>query len=197
MIRASSSLRYQPHYAWQEGEFEINLNRLADVVREFVEQESEGGRRAQAVVAGLMELFAGPDRVETGRINDPSRKHPGDVCVLVDADATDIEKTIEVRDKPVTASDVRIFVRKCIEMGAREPALVIVSTRQESLEQATLTEWADDLGIGLTVFQNWSDFVDQFLFWSQPPKPIAAHEAVNSVRARLIGVEATPESVTR
>ncbi|MDE2925622.1 MAG: restriction endonuclease, SacI family [Acidobacteriota bacterium] len=189
--------RYQPHYTWQEGEFEITPDRLAEVIREFVEQDSEGGRRAQAVVAGLMDLFAGPDRVETGRVNDPSRKHPGDVCVLMDSDTTDIEKAIEVRDKPVTASDVRIFVRKCIQMGAREAALVIVCIRQESLEQATLTEWADDLGVGLTVFESWSDFVEQVLFWSQPPKPIAAHEAVTSIRDRLIGVEATPEAVTR
>ena len=101
-----------------------------------------------------------------------------------------------MRDNPITVSDVHIFVRKCIAMGVREAALVVVSTRQQSLDRATLTGWADELGIGLTVFQGWSDFVDQALFWSRLPKPIAAREAINSIRARLIGVEAMPEAVT-
>ena len=139
-----------------------------------------------------MDLFAGTDRVETGRINDPSRKYPGDVCVRADADATVVEKAIEVRDKPITASDVRIFARKCIAMGVQEATLVIVSTRQGPLDQATLTEWANEIAIGLTIFQGWSDFVDQTLFWSRLPKPVAAREAVSSVRERLIGVEAMP-----
>ena len=189
--------RYLPHYAWQEGEFEITPDRLADVIREFVEQESEVGRRAQAVVAGLMDVFAGTDRVETGRVNDPSRKYPGDVCVRAEADATVVEKAIEVRDKPVTVSDVRIFVRKCIAMNVQEAALVIASARQEPMDQGTLTEWANELGVGLTIFQGWSDFVDQALFWSQLPKRAAAREAVSSIRERLIGVEAMPEAVTR
>ena len=38
--------------------------------------------------------------------------------------------------------------------------------------------------------------MDQALFWSQLPKPIAACQAVASIRKRLIGVEARPEAVT-
>ena len=188
--------RYLPRYVRREGAFEITPDRLADVIGEFVEQESEGGRRAQAVVAGLMDLFAGTDRVETGRINDPSRKYPGDVCVRDEPNGSIIEKAIEVRDKPVSMSDVHIFVRKCIAMDVQEAALVAASTRQEPLEQATLTEWANERGIGLTIFRGWSAFVDQALFWSRLPKPTAAFEAVSSIRERLIGVEVMPKAVT-
>ena len=203
-VQAQAALRpftpvgrsYQPRYPWRQGDFEITPDRLADVIAQFVEEDSEGGRRAQAVVAGLMDLFAGTDRVETGRINDPSRKYPGDVCVRAAADAAVFEKAIEVRDKPVAVSDVQIFARKCIKMDVQEAALVIVSTRQELLDQAALTAWANELGIGLTIFRGWPDFVDQALFWSQLPKPIAACQAVASIRKRLIGVEARPEAVT-
>ena len=188
--------RYLPRYVRREGAFEITPDRLADVIGEFVEQESEGGRRAQAVVAGLMDLFAGTDRVETGRINDPSRNYPGDVCVRDEPNGSVIEKAIEVRDKPVSMSDVHIFVRKCIAMDVQEAALVAASTRQEPLEQATMTEWANELRIGLTIFSGWSTFVDQALFWSRLPKSAAAFEAVTAIRERLIGVEAMPEAVT-
>ena len=51
------------------------------MIQALVEDASENGRRAQAVVAGLMDAFAGAERVESGRVNDPSRRHPGDVCV--------------------------------------------------------------------------------------------------------------------
>ena len=90
-----------------------------------MQEGSEGGRLAQAVVAGLMDTFAGPERVESGRVNDPSRRHPGDVCVrAVDADVW--EKAFEIRDKPVSMSDVQIFGDKCVSMGAREAAVVAV-----------------------------------------------------------------------
>jgi hypothetical protein len=83
----------------------------------------EGGRRAQAVVAEHLDVFAGPERVESGRINDPSRKYPGDVCVQSAYDPDVWEKAIEVRDKPVATADVQIFGKKCVDMGVREAAL--------------------------------------------------------------------------
>ena len=53
------------------------------------------------MVAGLLDVFVGAERVESGRINDPKVW----------------EKAIEVRDKPVAASDVQIFGNKCVAMG--------------------------------------------------------------------------------
>ncbi len=104
--------------------------------------------------------------MDSGRINDPSRKYPGDVCVRSATDPGVIEKAIEVRDKPVSVSDVHIFGKKCIDMGVQEAALVMVSDRQEPLDVDALTQWANGFGIGLTLFHGWNDFVDQALFWS-------------------------------
>ena len=94
--------RYQPRYVVPEGEATITVEALSDVVRAFVSDGSENGRRAQAVVAGLMDGFAGPERVESGRINDPSRRYPGDVCVRAGDGTEAWEKAFEVSVRPGT-----------------------------------------------------------------------------------------------
>jgi hypothetical protein len=187
--------RYQPRYADHEGDAAINPNRLAEAIEEFVRENSENGRRAQAVVAGLMDVFAGPDRVESGRVNDPSRRHPGDVCVRSALEPETWEKAIEVRDKPVKASDVQIFGKKCVDMRVREAALVMVSDRQEALDVCALAQWANGFGIGLTLFHGWSTFVEQALYWSELAKPVAASRALRYVHQRLVTVEASEEGV--
>ncbi|EKO39502.1 MAG: SacI restriction endonuclease [Solidesulfovibrio magneticus str. Maddingley MBC34] len=186
---------YQPRYVTHNGDLSISPEKLTSIIKEFVRQNAEGGKRAQAVVAGLLDVFAGVERVESGRINDPSRKYPGDVCVRSSESPGVWEKAIEVRDKPVAASDVQIFGNKCVAMGVREAALVMVSDRQQLLDVQALAKWADNLGIGLTLFQGWEIFVDQALFWATMPKPEAARLAVGFIHQRLVTVEALPEAI--
>lgn len=92
-------------------------------------------KRAQALVVGLLDVFADKERVEAGRINDPSRKYPGDVCGRSREDSSKWEEAVEVRDKPVTETDVRIFGKKCVDVGVREAAVVIASERQQPLNR--------------------------------------------------------------
>ncbi len=187
--------RYQPRYLAREGEVTVTPEQLAVAVKAFVRENSEGGRRAQAVAAGLMDVFAGVERVESGRINDPSRKYPGDVCVRSAADPEQWEKAIEVRDKPVAASDVQIFGKKCVGMHVREAAVVMVSDRQEKLNAEALAAWAAEFGIGLTLFHGWDTFIEQALFWADLPKPEGAGKAVGFIHERLVTVEASPAAV--
>ena len=186
----------QISYADPGARSSISPEGLATAIRTLVSENSEQGRRAQAVVAGLMDAFAGPHRVDSGRINDPSRHYPGDVCVRSGDSSAVIEKAFEVRDKPVTASEVQIFGKKCVEMGVREASLVMVSDRQKPLDQDELSQWASTLGIGLTLFHGWEKFVDQALFWTEAPKPVAASNAVEYIRLRLIAVETSIEAVS-
>lgn len=187
--------RRQPRYLPFQGEAVITPRCLARAVTALVRDESENGRRAQAVVAGLMDAFAGPKRVESGRVNDPSRRYPGDVCVRFAEDPHTWEKALEVRDKPVSVSDIQIFARKCMNMGVREAAVVAVSDVQPPLDTASLADWAADAEIGLTVFTTWESIVDQALFWSADPKPVTAGRAVSFIHQRLISVEAKPKAV--
>jgi hypothetical protein len=96
-----------------------------------------------------MDAFAGPQRVESGRINDPSHKYPGDVCVRSQSAPETWEKAIEVRDKPVSFADMQIFAKKCVDMEVREAAVVMANERQERLDEAALTRWANEFGIRL------------------------------------------------
>lgn len=187
--------RHQVRYVAPEGESSITPEDLAAAVCALVQDRSEGGRRAQAVVAGLMDAFAGPERVESGRINDPSRRYPGDVCVRAVAATGPWEKAFEIRDKPVTASDVRIFGAKCAEMGVQEAAVVAATDDQVSLDRAALAEWSAELGIGMTLFTEWVSIVEQALFWAGDPKPVAARRAAKYIHERLIKVEASSGAV--
>ncbi len=187
--------RFQPVYADALGEISISPDALKAAVKRLVAENSEGGRRAQAVAAGLFDVFAGPERVESGRINDPSRKYPGDVCVRSVADPDRWEKAIEVRDKPVRLADVQIFGAKCIAMGVREAAVLMVAEAQPQLDEKALTAWATQRGLSLTLFHGWDGFIDEVLFWSELPKPSAASAAVEHVRARLVTVESSPAAI--
>ena len=106
---------------------------LLNLISTFVAQDSEGGKRAQAIVAGLMDLFATPSRVQTSRINDPDRHLPGDVGIRSVTNNEVLEKVFEVRDKPVALSDIFIFASKVLEAKVQEAAVIAVSSQQQEL----------------------------------------------------------------
>lgn len=188
--------RYQPKYDDHDAGLTVRPDRLAHLIKRFVVDNSENGKRAQAVAAGLMDVAVGDNRVESGQINDPSRRHPGDVCVRSVTDPDIWEKAMEVRDKVVTASDVQIFGKKCLDMGVREAAVLMVSERQPLLNVSELFEWADGFGLGLSLFTGWEAYVEQTLFWSPQAKPVAAQAALASIHDRLVSVEASAEAIT-
>jgi hypothetical protein len=77
--------RYNPIYGKLAAETDaVTPDRLIAIIESFASADSEGGKRAQAVVvAGLMDLFDGAERVATTRVNDPDRQIRGDVGVYV------------------------------------------------------------------------------------------------------------------
>lgn len=185
--------RYQTIYATSNGALTITWATLPIAIGRLVEENSEGGRRAQAVVAGLFDVFAGANQVESGRINDPSRHYPGDVAVRNAAGGWD--KAVEVRDKVVAESDVYIFGRTCLAKDVREAAIVLAAPLQPRLNDLAVATWAANAGLGLTLFYGWPNFVDQVLFWSGTPKPQAVETAVTTIEARLVAVQASAASV--
>ena len=197
ILRAYIGVRmgYQPRYGASEGIVHITPGSLTTTIQEFVRLDSEHGKRAQAIVAGLLDVFAPAARVESGRINDPSRKYPGDVCLRSETAPNEWDKAFEVRDKPVAVSDVQIFGKKCVDMQVREAAVVMIHDRQPLLDAAHLAQWAAGFGLGLTLFHGWAAFIDQVLFWSALPKFDGAEQAVPLIRKRLVDIEASPVSI--
>lgn len=187
--------KHQRRYAAHSGVANLSGEQLAASISQFVKADSEGGRRAQAAVAGLMDAFSGADRVVSGRINDPSRKYPGDVCIRSRDNAQKWERAIEVRDKPVSVSDVQIFGKKCSDMGVTEVAVVMAADAQKHLDEVALANWSGKFGICITLFYGWRDLVRQMLFWSDKVQQEAATEAAHRIYERLKEVEASSAAV--
>ncbi|MFT4159596.1 restriction endonuclease, SacI family [Shinella sp.] len=198
-LRAYTSVRmgHAPKYAPAAGTSALSREALISAVIAFVGESSEGGKRAQAVVAGLLDVAFGEGRIITDRINSPSRRYPGDVCVLVDAGSEEIERAFEVKDKPVTVTDIQIFGRKCLEFAVRETAYVMVADGQPNLDANSIYAWSHDLGLGLTLYPKWPSLIQQCLFWGRVPSPDGAVDAVRRIRERLISIEASAISVDR
>jgi len=87
----------------------------------------------------------GPERVETGRINDPSRHHLAMSAVRSATNPETWEKAIEVRDKPVAMHDIQIFAKTAFKgMCGRLPLSCIGSAAR--LDEHVLTAWANEFG---------------------------------------------------
>lgn len=167
----------------------INLEQLIELIVEFVNARSEGGKRAQAIAAGIMDLFAGPERVEAGRINDPDRHLPGDVGVRSPLIDTAWESVMEVRDKVVSESDLILFCQKTAEAGVQKAAVLAAASTQKEFKIHDAREWAAARGVALTVFWGWEHFVRQAVFWCPHPWADAIVRGDQFIRVRLIAAE--------
>lgn len=173
----------------------LSVDQLIAIIREFVAEDSEGGKRAQAVVAGLMDLYVGAGRVITSRINDPDRNLPGDVGVKSASAEMLWEKTIEVRDKLVKEPDLYHYAQKAMEHQVGEAALIAVNSEQPVLTEATVREWARERGVSLTLFRGWDVFIRQVLFWSEPSSAVAIRTLATLIFSRLKELEVSEAGV--
>jgi hypothetical protein len=171
---------------------DVSIPDLVAKIETLVGGASEGGRRAQAVVAGLMDVFAGEDRVDARRVNDPSRSIPADVNVRA---AGGWERVFEVRDKAVAREDLFHFVRKCLDFEVPEAVMIAIAPNPDMslLEEARL--WAAERGVALTLFSDWSTLVEQSLHWASTPALEGAAVVPARIEQRLIEVEASAEAV--
>jgi hypothetical protein len=170
----------------------MTAEELLATISSFVGESSEGGRRAQAIVAALMDMFAGSERVHVGRINDPSRTVPGDVAVRLRDDPARWERVFEVRDKPVSREDLLLFITKCRDAGIAEIAVVAVAAAQEAIPLAEARAWAIERGMTLSVFRTWDELVRQALYWGPTPQIEALAKLPAIIYERLVGLEVSP-----
>lgn len=174
------------------GRVEISLEDLLEGISTLVGSSSDGGRRAQAVVAALMDVFAGVDRVDARRINDPSRSVPADVNVRR-MTAPGWERVFEVRDKPVSREDLYLLVHKCSGGHVDEAVMVAIapSPSMSLLDEARA--WAAERGVTLTVISDWPTLVTQALHWAPVPMLQGTSELPGRVEQRLIELEVAEE----
>jgi SacI restriction endonuclease len=182
--------KYVPSYnALSDISEGLTPRRLVDAIETFVTGDSEGGKRAQAVAAGFLDMFAGKERVETSRINDPDRHLPGDVGVRDVESPESWEKMFEVRDKPVTSADLYHFAQKAVDAEVKEAAFLAVAGNQKDIDLDAAIEWAIARGVSLSFFRGWRAFAEQILFWGRMSQPKAAKEVAEHTYRRIVELE--------
>jgi len=190
--------QYTPEYPSHSlGKIGLSEREFIGVVAAFVAERSEGGKRAQAVAAGLLDVMVGSARVVAGRINDPDRHLPGDVGVLDDSDPPGWNWAFEVRDKPVSAADTTIFARKVVEAGAQRAAVLALAAGQKPIDASEAEGFASEHGVLLRALVGWRPFIREILFWT-PTKTETMMDTVHArIHARLVEAEVSVAGVKR
>lgn len=169
------------------------LATLGVAVTRFLAEAAEEGKRAQAVVAAILDLAF--QDVRTSRVNDPSRRWPGDCHVMA---GDNVVMAAEVRAKPVLPGEVTEFARKLGEAGIRRGLVVAISPRQEPLNPAGLAEEARvRYGVLLQVRTDISGLLADALMWSPRPIQEALARFPTFVLKRLVEMEVQQETLTR
>jgi hypothetical protein len=187
--------REAPTALGDSGTFTPLPSQLAEAIETFVSGRSEGGRRAQAVAAGLADEAFGDLKVTLGRVNDPDRRLPGDVVLRHIEPPFQVTRAIEVRDKIVKESDLFHFVHKCLEREVDRAAVLCVARRQSALDSKSATDHAHSLGISLRVYVGWRELLDDAVFSSKRPPRELIGGVGHSIFERLSELEVSTEGI--
>jgi SacI restriction endonuclease len=138
LLALAAFLRVRMDVAAQAQRAEIKhvdwaIDDLIAATTRFLEEDPETGRRGQAFVAAVLDLVY--DDVRTSRINDPSRRAPGDVQALRDGR---IILSAEVRQKPVLDTEILQFAATLNSAGIRRGMVAALAPGQPSLPRDDL-----------------------------------------------------------
>jgi hypothetical protein len=156
----------------------VDLVEFCDSVATFIKLNSDDGRRAQAFVTAAIEV-ALPGRVTTpASIHDPSRTSPGDVKTHKAHDVSSVGPFyVEVKDKPVRAAVVRMFLESVrsfdVNASAGYAAFANGVAAEKSLDEGSRIPSAEELtrssGIPCVVWRSPLDLMSQVVSWSGLP----------------------------
>ena len=198
-LRAFISVRrrHGPRYSTTvDPTLDVTVDDLIAKVMAFVSQDSEGGRRAQAVVAGLMALLSGADRVKSRGINDPSRTVPGDVAVCTSSDPASWERILEVRDKPVSHQDLIILASRAMDAGIGEATMVAIAASQPDIPMGEPRAWAAQRGVALSLYTKWAPLIREVLLWGPTPTLSGATQVPAFILNRLVALQVPEATAT-
>ncbi len=183
IVARSRSLVSPLDFAPEIGD-QLTQRSLIKTIENFVSANSEGGRRAQAAVAAMLDSVFGEMFVIVGVINDPDRRAPLDVSVkyydieraskasvvehptqswlftkpLNDSLCDTFHIACEVKDKPIEDYHVRSSIEKTVKDHAvRNLVFVAISKSQVTDVFDDVIQWAAKRGIKISVFCRWTD----------------------------------------
>ena len=171
----------------------LGVRQVVRAADRFLREEADGGKRGQALVAGVLDLVF--PEVRMGRVNDPSRRFPGDVQAMV---GVQVVLAVEVRQKLVGLDDALAFARAAAEAGVVNAAVAALAPGQEPLHRAVLREYAESKhGVLLSVIESADELITAALLWSGTRTDDALRDLPQQILDRLHEIEASPRSLHR
>jgi hypothetical protein len=166
--------------------------RLATAAARFASDDSEGGRRGQALVAACLSLMY--DRVESEKVNDPSRRHPGDVRGYR---GSLLACYAEAKQKSVTGIEVRRFVRLVAQAGCPLSVYVALADAGKGSDLAREgDEEAAALGVLSVVYVDGWLLARDCAAWSTQPLSTVTARFDAAFLSWLEALAVAPESIT-
>ena len=137
---------------------------LIEATSDFVTSYPEEGRRGQALVASVLDLVF--DNVRVGHINDPGRTVPGDV--YAGPGDGDPNISIEVKQKPVSASDILSWAASVAKAGLRRGMYVLLAPTQAELDiQAITLETLNVHGVSTRIIPGPRSLMQEAMIYSR------------------------------
>lgn len=164
---------------------------IIDKTKKFMQQNIEGGKTAQALVAALMDLVF--EKVETKRVNDPSWVYPGDIQVF---DRNTPILSIEVRAKYVSISDLIIFLNAVREKNIDKAVMVALANDSDSDISAEL-ENVIPLGMTVSFVTDISELIKAIFSLSKKSAKELFFDFPNVAMNRLQKIEVREDTLIR
>jgi SacI restriction endonuclease len=156
---------------------------LADAAARFIGANPEGGRRGQAYVAACLDLVFAD--VQSGAINDPDARVPGDVVVGTETDAVTL--SAEAKQKVVTDATITQFVARVATANIARAIYAALSTKQPLLDANALERAAlERHGVLLTVLTNPRELLRAAFLWTSLSLETALAEFPGLLAKRLV-----------
>jgi hypothetical protein len=164
---------------------------LAAVSTYLASDVAERPKRLQAFVAAAYDMTH--DDVRSRKINDPSCDYPGDVQAYFN----DVPfLAVEVRGKPVPATELDAFIMTCAEVGITRVGLVVDAANHQPINRAQLHSCFLVAGsIHLSLYESAADLIEAALEWTDEPQDLAASRFVASALARLKEIEVADQAL--
>lgn len=164
---------------------------LVERTETFVLEKPEGGRRGQAFAGAVCDLvFA---NVRGSRVNDPSRRFPGDLQIL---DGTEIVMAVEVRQKTVTHIEAVQFAEALAKFEVSLGLMAMLDPEQSELDPYDLMTDAETLhGVTLVPIYGVQSLFMSASIWAGMPLPAVIAQFPKLMASRLERIEASPEAL--
>ena len=148
---------------------------------------AERPKKLQAFVAAAYDMTH--DDVRSRNINDPSRDYPGDVQAYFN----DVPfLAVEVRGKPVPATELDAFITACAHVGITRVGLMVDAPDHRPIDRSQLrSQFLKAGSVHLSLYESVTALIEAALEWTDEPHDLAASRFVTAALARLKEVEVT------